>query len=70
MTEREILGRKIGQMKEAEIAEVLEYIAVMESLRDEAHNPKLFRDVDYTFVNGKAGGYGKTRRRAPFNAHA
>ncbi len=46
MTEREVLGRKLTRMKEAEISEVLEYIAVMELLRDEAHNPQLFRDVD------------------------
>lgn len=70
MTEREILGRKIARMKEAEIAEVLEYIAVMEMLRGESHNPQLFRDADKGFVNGGAGRGGKTRRRAPVNARA
>ena len=70
MTEREVLGRKIARMKETEIAEVLEYIAVMELLRDEAHNPQLFRDVDKGFVNGKTGRYGKARRRAPVNGRA
>ena len=70
MTEREILGRKIARMKEAEVAEVLEYIAVMESLHDEARNPKLFRGVDKAFVSGKAERNVKARRHTPFNARA
>ena len=70
MTEREMLGRKIARMNETEIAEVLEYIAVMELLRGEAHNPQLFRDVDQTSANGRTGRYGKARRRAPVSARA
>lgn len=44
MTNRQLLERKAATLNEAEIAEVLEYITIMESLREQARRSDLFTD--------------------------
>jgi len=44
MTNRQALKSKADTLTDAEIAEVLDYINIMESLRQQASNPDLFDD--------------------------
>jgi hypothetical protein len=44
ITNRQVLRRKADSLSEPEIAEVLDYINIMESLRDQANKPDLFDD--------------------------
>jgi hypothetical protein len=44
ITNRQALRRKADTLSEPEIAEVLDYINIMESLRDQANKPDLFDD--------------------------
>ncbi len=44
ITNRQVLRRKAGSLSEPEIAEVLDYINIMESLREQANKPDLFDD--------------------------
>ena len=44
MTSRQLLKTKAETLTDAEIAEVLDYINIMESLRIEAKDPSLFDD--------------------------
>ncbi len=44
MTKRQMLKRKAETLTDAEIAEVLDYITIMESLRRQASDPDLFDD--------------------------
>jgi hypothetical protein len=44
ITNRQVLRRKADTLSEPEIAEVLDYINIMESLRDQARKPDLFDD--------------------------
>lgn len=44
ITNRQVLRRKADTLSEPEIAEVLDYINIMESLRDQANKPDLFDD--------------------------
>jgi hypothetical protein len=43
-TNRQLLKTKAETLTEAEIAEVLDYIYIMESLREQANKPDLFDD--------------------------
>ena len=44
ITNRQVLRRKAETLSEPEIAEVLDYINIMESLREQASKPDLFDD--------------------------
>jgi hypothetical protein len=44
ITKRQVLKHKAESLSEVEIAEVLDYINIMESLRDQASKPDLFDD--------------------------
>jgi hypothetical protein len=44
ITNRQVLKRKAETLSEPEIAEVLDYINIMESLREQARKPDLFDD--------------------------
>jgi hypothetical protein len=44
ITNRHLLRRKADTLSEPEIAEVLDYINIMESLREQANKPDLFDD--------------------------
>ena len=44
ITKRQVLKHKADSLSEPEIAEVLDYINIMESLRDQASKPDLFDD--------------------------
>jgi len=44
ITNRQVLRYKADSLSETEIAEVLDYINIMESLRDQANKPDLFDD--------------------------
>ena len=44
ITNRQVLKRKAETLSEPEIAEVLDYINIMESLREQASKPDLFDD--------------------------
>lgn len=44
ITNRQVLRRKADSLSEPEIAEVLDYINIMESLREQANKPDLFDD--------------------------
>jgi hypothetical protein len=44
ITLRQVLKRKAESLSEPEIAEVLDYINIMESLRDQSGKPDLFDD--------------------------
>ena len=44
ITNRQVLKRKAESLSEPEIAEVLDYIHIMESLREQAGKPDLFDD--------------------------
>jgi hypothetical protein len=44
MTNRQLLKGKAESLTEAEIAEVLDYINIMESMREQATKPDLFDD--------------------------
>ncbi|HXU37531.1 MAG TPA: hypothetical protein VN937_14310 [Blastocatellia bacterium] len=44
ITNRQVLRRKADTLSEPEIAEVLDYINIMESLREQANKPDLFDD--------------------------
>ena len=44
ITNRQVLRRKADTLSEPEIAEVLDYINIMESLREQAGKPDLFDD--------------------------
>jgi hypothetical protein len=44
ITNRQVLKRKAETLSEPEIAEVLDYISIMESLRELASKPDLFDD--------------------------
>jgi hypothetical protein len=44
ITKRQVLKHKAESLTEPEIAEVLDYINIMESLRDQASKPDLFDD--------------------------
>ena len=44
ITKRQVLKHKAESLSEPEIAEVLDYINIMESLRDQASKPDLFDD--------------------------
>lgn len=44
ITNRQMLKGKAETLTEAEIAEVLDYITIMESLREQANKPDLFDD--------------------------
>jgi hypothetical protein len=44
ITNRQVLKHKAETLSEPEIAEVLDYINIMESLRDQAGKPDLFDD--------------------------
>ena len=44
ITNRQVLKHKAESLTEPEIAEVLDYINIMESLRDQASKPDLFDD--------------------------
>ena len=44
ITNRQVLRRKADTLSEPEIAEVLDYINIMESLREQASKPDLFDD--------------------------
>ena len=44
ITNRQVLRRKADTLSEPEIAEVLDYINIMESLREQAKKPDLFDD--------------------------
>ena len=44
ITNRQVLRRKADTLSEPEISEVLDYINIMESLRDQANKPDLFDD--------------------------
>jgi len=44
ITNRQVLRRKAETLSEPEIAEVLDYINIMESLREQATKPDLFDD--------------------------
>lgn len=44
ITNRQMLKHKADSLSETEIAEVLDYINIMESLRDQASKPDLFDD--------------------------
>ena len=48
ITNRQVLKHKADTLSEPEIAEVLDYINIMESLREQARKPDLFDDE---FVN-------------------
>jgi hypothetical protein len=41
---RQLLKRKAETLTDAEISEVLDYISIMESLREQANKPDLFDD--------------------------
>ena len=44
ITSRQALKRKAESLTEAEVSEVLDYINIMESLREQASRPDLFDD--------------------------
>jgi hypothetical protein len=44
VTNRQLLKTKADSLSEAEIAEVLDYINIMQSLREQANKPDLFDD--------------------------
>lgn len=44
ITNRQMLKHKADSLSDTEIAEVLDYINIMESLRDQASKPDLFDD--------------------------
>ena len=44
VTNRQVLRYKADTLSETEIAEVLDYINIMESLREQANKPDLFDD--------------------------
>ena len=44
ITNRQVLRRKADSLSEPEISEVLDYINIMESLREQANKPDLFDD--------------------------
>jgi hypothetical protein len=44
ITNRQVLRRKADTLSEPEISEVLDYINIMESLREQANKPDLFDD--------------------------
>ena len=44
VTNRQLLQRKADSLTETEIKEVLDYISIMESLREQAKQPDLFDD--------------------------
>lgn len=44
ITNRQVLRHKADTLSEPEIAEVLDYINIMESLREQANKPDLFDD--------------------------
>ncbi|HSQ20889.1 MAG TPA: hypothetical protein VLR92_11005 [Blastocatellia bacterium] len=44
ITNRQVLKHKAESLSEPEIAEVLDYISIMESLREQANKPDLFDD--------------------------
>ena len=44
ITNRQVLRHKADSLSETEIAEVLDYINIMESLREQANKPDLFDD--------------------------
>jgi hypothetical protein len=44
ITSRQALRRKADTLSDSEVAEVLDYINIMESLRDQAIKPDLFDD--------------------------
>jgi hypothetical protein len=44
ITNRQVLKHKADTLSEPEIAEVLDYINIMESLREQASKPDLFDD--------------------------
>jgi hypothetical protein len=44
ITNRQVLKHKADTLSEPEIAEVLDYINIMESLREQANKPDLFDD--------------------------
>ena len=44
ITNRQMLKHKAENLSDTEIAEVLDYINIMESLRDQASKPDLFDD--------------------------
>jgi len=53
VNDRQLLKRKVAALKQSEIEEVLEYIAIMESLREEANRPGFFDDAFiYLFTDG------------------
>lgn len=45
MNDRQLLKRKVAALNETEILEVIEYITIMESLREEARTSDLFADA-------------------------
>lgn len=44
ITQRQVLRLKADTLSEPEISEVLDYISIMESLREQANRPDLFDD--------------------------
>ena len=44
ITKRQALKRKAETLSDSDVSEVLDYIHIMESLRDQASNPDLFDD--------------------------
>lgn len=51
ITNRQVLRRKADTLSEPEIAEVLDYINIMESLREQANKPDLFDDELMTLLS-------------------
>jgi hypothetical protein len=78
MTNRQMLKVKAETLTEAEITEVLDYISIMESLREQASKPDLFDDelinlLANALENRRARGvteWDRVRRRADHRALA
>jgi hypothetical protein len=76
MSNRQALRRKAESLTDAEIAEVLDYINIMESLREQATRPDLFDDELMNLLadaveNRRArvvAEWDRVRRRADFRA--
>lgn len=78
MTNRQLLKVKADSLTETEITEVLDYISIMESLREQASKPDLFDDelinlLANALENRRARGvteWDRVRRRADTRALA
>ncbi|MEW6735630.1 MAG: hypothetical protein AB1489_30340 [Acidobacteriota bacterium] len=76
LTNRERLAFKIETLSEKEVAEVLEYISIMESMRRQQNSPEIFEDDLINFLaeateNRRARQvveWDKVRRRADVQA--